>query len=219
MARKPRVVIPNFPHHITQRGNRRQKTFFSDDDYKAYLQTVAIEKKSAGVDIWAYCLMPNHVHLVAVPETADSLATLFRSAHRQYTRRINFREGWRGHLWQERFHSFVMDEKHLAAAVRYVELNPVRASLCDQPEHWKWSSANAHLAGRDDLLVSSAPMLERFPNWPKYLAGPTGSEQEKIIRLHSRTGRPAGDEVFVRKLEALTGRNLWPSKPGPKRFT
>ena len=110
-----------------------------------------------------------------------------------------------------------MDENHLAAAVRYVELNPVRASLCDHPEYWKWSSASAHLAGRDDLLVSSAPMLERFPNWPKYLAGLSGFNQEDSIRRHSRTGRPAGDEIFVRKLEVLTGRKLWPSKPGRKR--
>ena len=217
MARLPRVVIPDYPHHVTQRGNRRQKTFFSDDDYKWYVKTVAKEKKEAGVEIWAYCLMPNHVHLVAVPKSRDCLARLFQSVHRQYTRRVNFREGWCGHLWQERFHSCVMDEDHLAAAVRYVELNPVRGSLCDNPEQWEWSSASAHLAGRDDLLVSSAPMLERFPNWHKYLAGPSDRNQENSIRRHSRTGRPAGDRIFVRKLEDLTGRNLWPSKPGRKR--
>jgi len=217
MARLPRIVIPDYPHHVTQRGNRRQSTFFSEGDYKAYVETIAREKKKAEVDIWAYCLMPNHVHLVAVPKSPDSLARLFRSAHRQYTRRINLREGWRGHLWQERFHSFVMDENHLAAAVRYVELNPVRASLCDHPEQWEWSSASAHLAGRDDLLVSSAPMLKRFPNWPRYLAGLPGCNREDSIRRHSRTGRPAGDEVFIRRLEDMTGRKLRPAKPGRKR--
>jgi putative transposase len=216
MARLPRVVIPDYPHHVTQRGNRRQRTFFSDDDYKWYVKTVARETKEAGVDIWAYCLMPNHVHLVAVPKSTDSLARLFRSGHRQYTRRINFREGWQGHLWQERFHSCVMDENHLATAAPYIELNPVRASLCDHPEQWEWSSANAHLRGRDDLLVSSAPMLERFPDWREYLAGPSDCDQENLIRRHSRTGRPAGDKIFVRKLEVLTGRDLWPSKPGRK---
>lgn len=218
MARLPRVVIPDYPHHVTQRGNRQQRTFFSDDDYKTYVETIAREKKKAGVDIWAYCLMPNHVHLIAVPKSADSLAILFRSAHRQYTRRINFREGWRGHLWQERFHSFVMDENHLIAAVRYVELNPVRASLCDCPGQWKWSSASAHLDGHDDLLVSSTPMLERFPDWSKYLTGPRDCAQEESIRRHTRTGRPAGDDVFIERLENMTGRYLRPVKPGRKRI-
>jgi len=217
MARLPRVVIPDYPHHVTQRGNRRQRTFFSEDDYTAYLETVAKEKNKAGVDIWAYCLMPNHVHLVAVPKSADSLARLFRSAHRKYTRRINSREGWLGHLWQERFHSFVMDENHLAATVRYVELNPVRASLCDYAEQWRWSSASAHLAGRNDLLVSSAPMLERFPNWHNFLAELPDCNQEDLIRRHNRTGRPVGDEAFIKKLENMTGRKLRPSKPGRKR--
>src|SRR5210317_374899 len=130
MARMPRLVIPHYPHHVTQRGVRRQKTFFSDADYKTYLDLLATAKDGVGADIWAYCLMPNHVHHVIVPGKEDSLAALFSDAHRRYTRRINFREGWRGHLWQERFHSFVMDERHLNATVRYVELNPVAAGLC-----------------------------------------------------------------------------------------
>src|SRR5215831_4203837 len=129
MARLARVVVPGMPHHITQRGNRRQTTFFCDDDYHAYLELMAHWCRQCHVDIWAYCLMPNHVHLIAVPESEAGLRQAIGEAHRRYTRRINFRERWRGHLWQGRFGSFVMDEPYLLAAARYIELNPVRARL------------------------------------------------------------------------------------------
>ena len=217
MARMARVVVPRYPHHVTQRGNRRQKTFFSVADYEAYINLLTNAKIDAGVDIWAYCLMPNHVHLVVVPEQADSLSALFRDAHRRYTRRINFREKWRGHLWQERFHSCVMDENHLLATVRYTELNPVRAGLCLQPTDWAWSSACAHLQGEDDALVSVAPMLERINDWNKYLAARGSIIRLDTIREHVRTGRPLGDGAFVEELEHLTGRCLQKQKPGPKR--
>lgn len=218
MARMPRLVVPHYPHHVTQRGARRQKTFFSDADYKTYLELLAAAKEGAGVDFWAYCLMPNHVHHVVVPSSEHSLAALFSDGHRRYTRHVNFREGWRGHLWQERFHSFVMDERHLLATVRYVELNPVRAGLCARPEDWPWSSARAHLAGKNDILVSVEPMLARVDNWPSYLVDPNDQELAESIRRHTRTGRPYGSKQFVEELEALTGRSLRKKKPGPKRL-
>ena len=130
MARMPRLVVPHYPHHITQRGARRIKTFFTEEDYQYYLELVAEYKAEAGVEVWAYCLMPNHVHFVAVPTERDSLSRLFRRVHRHYSRAINFRQKCTGHLWQERFHSFVMDEQYLLATVKYVELNPVKAKLC-----------------------------------------------------------------------------------------
>jgi len=111
MARMPRLVVPNYPHHVTQRGNRRMKTFFSAADYNYYLELITKYKEEVGVEILAYCLIPNHVHFVAVPHETDGLAHLFREVHRYYSRYINFRENWKGHLWQERFHSFVMDEQ------------------------------------------------------------------------------------------------------------
>ena len=125
MARLARIVVPGMPHHITQRGNRRQQTFFNSDDYSVYIDLMAQWCREQGVRIWAYCLMPNHVHLVAVPSSEGGLRRAIGEAHRRYTRRVNFREGWRGHLWQGRFASFVMDESYLLAAARYVELNPV----------------------------------------------------------------------------------------------
>jgi len=213
MARMARVVIPGYPHHVTQRGNRRQTVFFSDADYVHYIDLMAEYTALSETEVWAYCLMPNHVHLVMVPKHEDGLRAALGEAHRRYTRRINFRNGWRGHLWQERFHSFVMDERYLLATVRYVELNPVKAQLCREPCEWPWSSARAHLEGKDDRLVNVPPMLERVGDWSHYLAGdPVASDE--VIERHTRTGRPLGRGAFVQRLEAATGRSLAPKPPG-----
>jgi putative transposase len=208
MGRTARLVVPGFPHHVTQRGARKQPTFFRTDDYRIYVSLMAQAMQRADAEIWAYCLMPNHVHLVVVPRNKNSLADLFRHAHRTYTLRVNSREGWQGHLWQERFHSFVMDEPHLLAAVRYVELNPVRAGLCGHPESWRWSSYHAHLAGTDDKLVSVAPMLKRVTDWKKYLSVDDSIETLDALRSHTRTGRPVGNDAFLSELERVSGRDL-----------
>lgn len=215
MARIARVVAAGIPHHITQRGNRRLTTFFQDEDYQAYIALMAEWCHKCQVEIWAYCLMPNHVHLIAVPKTEEGLRRGIGEAHRRYSRRINFREGWRGHLWQGRFSSFPMDELHLLAAARYVENNPLRANLVPEPSLWPWSSARAHLAKQDDALVKVAPLLEMVGDWGKFLAEEDG-DSEKSIRKHERTGRPLGTTKFVQKLELELGRTLAPEKPGPK---
>ena len=175
MARIARVVASGYPHHVTQRGNRRQQTFFSEDDYREYLRLMSASCARSGTEVWAYCLMPNHVHLIMVPQHADGLRSAVSEAHRRFTLRINVREGWQGHLWQERFHSFLLDETHLVAAVRYVENNPVRAGLCAHAEDWPWSSARAHLRGEDDGLARVAPMLAVVANWPRVPARSDGS--------------------------------------------
>ena len=217
MARLARVVAPGCPHHVTQRGNRRLETFFSEADYQAYLGLLAETCAQAATEVWAYCLMPDHVHLILVPSHPDGLRAALGEAHRRYTRRINQREDWRGHLWQERFHSFPLDEPHLAAAVRYVERNPVRAGLARQPEDWAWSSARAHLAARDDDLVRVAPLLERYPDWPAYLGAATQEATLETLRGHGRTGRPLGSESFVARLETMLGRRLGAGRPGRPR--
>lgn len=217
MARMARIVVPGYPHHITQRGNRRQKTFFCDDDFRYYLELLSTYTKMPGTEIWAYCLMPNHVHLVMMPEEEDGLRAVLAEVHRRYTRHVNFRQGWRGHLWQERFHSFVMDEAYLLATVRYVELNPVIAGLCRNPFEWKWSSASAHLNGADDQLVSVKPMLDRVGDWRAYLSGTSiRHEEHALIERHSRTGRPLGSLRFMETLEKITGVSLLPKRPGRK---
>ena len=138
-------------------------------------------------------------------------------AHRRYTRHINFKKGWRGHLWQERFHSFPMDEHYLLATVRYVELNPVKAELCTHPQDWKWSSASAHMAGSDDILVTVKPMLDRVGNWQHYLSIDDSSNND-LVAQHTRTGRPLGSDHFVNKLEDIYGKPLAPKKPGRKPY-
>ena len=214
MTRLARVVIPGLPHHVTQRGIRRLDVFFSDDDYRTYRTLLSDRAEQAEVAIWAYCLMPNHVHLIMTPRHADGLRAALGEAHRRYARAINQRHDWRGHLWQERFFSFVMDEPHLLSCARYVELNPVRAGLVRKAEDWPWSSARAHLAGENDGLVSVAAMLERIDDWRAYLAdAPRPAELERL-RTHLRTGRPAGSEAFIEQLEATAGRRLRPQRRG-----
>ena len=216
MARLARVVVPDHPHHVTQRGNRRQQTFFCDADYELYKSLLASYCAREGVEIWAYCLLPNHVHLIASPHSETALAAAIGEAHRRYTRAINFRQGWRGYLWQGRFASVVLDGAHLLAAVRYVEQNPVRAGLCRQPWRYPWSSAAAHVAGRDDDLVKSAPLLGLVPDWKQYVQRECSRTEVERLRRHERTGRPLGAEAFVRKLERLLGRPLLPRKAGRK---
>lgn len=215
MARMGRIVLPGYPHHVTQRGNRRQRTFFCDDDYRHYVELMAEFAREAETEVWTCCLMPNHVHLVMVPTHEEGLRAAIGEAHRRYTRHVNFRNGWRGHLWQERFHSFVMDERYLLATVRYVERNPVKASLCRHPAEWRWSSAPAHLVGRDDRLVRVRPMLDRVGDWSSYLASER-MEDAELIGQHTRIGRPLGSRDFVQQLEAITGNPLAPRKPGRK---
>ena len=161
--------------------------------------------------------MPNHIHIIAVPSRKENLRLAIGECHRRYTRRINFREGWRGHLWQERFSSFVMDERYLIACVRYIENNPVRANLVSRPEQWPWSSTSAHLAGKSNKLVKVEPVLSLITgDWRDFLAGAMTSEELEEFRRHGRTGRPLGDISFVGKLERYLGRRLKPQKPGRK---
>jgi putative transposase len=216
MARLARLVIPGLPHHITQRGNRRQQTFFNDGDYSAYVELMSEWCREEGVEIWGYCLMPNHVHLIAVPKTEEGLRRAIGEAHRRYTRRINFREKWRGYLWQGRFASFIMDELYLLAAARYVELNPVRAKLVAKAREWPWSSARSHLSGCNDLLVKVAPLLSMVGDWNAFLNSAVREEELRDLREHGRTGRPLGNSVFPDLLESLVGRVLKRQKPGPK---
>lgn len=218
MARIARAVAPGVPHHVTQRGNRRQQAFFNDEDYQSYLNLMSEWCARFRVEVWAYCLMPNHVHLIAVPETKDGLNLAIGEAHRRYTRRINFREDWRGHLWQGRFSSFIMEDQYLLACTRYVELNPVRAGLVKNPEDWRWSSAAAHIAGQEDTLVKTDPLLQIVNKpWKQFLTVDIEETEIDLFRKHERTGRPLGEDDFIEKLERLLDRTLKPQKPGPKK--
>jgi len=200
---------------VTQCGVRRMPTFFSDNDYRLYLELMAHHCRAAGVEIWAYCLMPNHVHLLAMPHSADALARGIGEAHRRYTCEINGRNHWRGYLWQGRFASFPMDEHYLLAAVRHIENNPLRAGLVEHPADYRWSSARAHFLGEDDLLVHVAPLLELVGDWGELLAAESDDEIG-AVRRHARTGRPLGSRAFIDQLCGEIGRELHKKRPGPK---
>jgi putative transposase len=189
MSRTARLVLPGIAHHVTQRGNRRQRTFFGDEDYALYLRLLRINSAKAGTRVWAWCLMPNHVHLVLVPSHEDGLRAALAPAHRAYTWEVNQREGWRGFLWQGRFASFPMEEDHLHACLAYVELNPVRAGLAAAPEAWRWSSARAHLGFGDDGVTDLAAARERVGDWRALLGSGLSDERLDAIRAAERSGR------------------------------
>jgi len=217
MARRSRIVIPDLPHHVTRRGNRREPIFFEDGDQEVYRDLLAEQSQRAGVEIWAYCLMPNHVHLIAVPKDVSGLGRAIGEAHRRYTNFINARGRWTGHLFQSRFASVPMDDAHLIAAVRYVSLNPVRAHLVARAEDWPWSSVHAHLSACDDGLVRVQPVLQRVRDFPA-LIQPRDSDDEafRAIRAAEKTGRPLATADFVADLERRLGRPIARRAPGRK---
>ena len=158
--------------------------------------------------------MPNHVHLIVVPETEEGIRLAIGEAHRRYTRHINFREGWRGHLWQGPFASYVMNGSYLLACSRYIELNPVRAKLVDKPDNWVWSSAGAHIKGKNDRLVK-VQMVNK--DWSDFLSSAYTEKDAESLRKHERSGRPLGNEALVERLEMKLGLTLKPQSPGRAR--
>jgi len=215
MARMARVVIPHTPHHITQTGNRMQQTFFKEGDYKFYLSLLKEYCRLNDVEIWCYCLMPNHVHIIAVPEKQDGIKTAISEVHKRYTRMINRRENRVGHLWQGRFYSFPMEESYLISAARYIELNPVRAGLVNKAEDWEWSSAKAHITGKDNEIIKVNPLIKIVNNWEELLFD--DSDDFSLLRMHEKTGRPLGSDDFIHKCEFISGRVLKKKKTGPKK--
>lgn len=217
MARLARAVFPGIAHHVTQRGNGRQQTFFADEDYAAYRELLSHHCREAGVAIWSYVLMPNHVHLILVPGDLDGLRRALAPLHRRYAGRIHARERRTGHFWQGRYGCVAMDEDHLAAAVRYVAMNPVRARLCDHAIDWPWSSA-ATLLGRDDDGVTDAgPVRCRIPDLAALLESAEDEERTRRLRKAETIGRPVGSAEWLEALEQSCGRRLKPSRRGPKR--
>lgn len=217
MARLARIIVPGIPHHVIQRGNRKQKVFFSDDDRLLYLSLITKYCLKHKVSVWAYCLMDNHVHFIAVPSDAGGLRSAFGEAHRMYSRSVNLRENWRGYLFQGRFISYPMDEHHTYVAVRYVECNPVRAKMVLRPEYYAWSSARAHIFGLPDPVLSAdvGSEIRKFlgiTDWRVFLCGEEMCCDLDAVRHHAKTGRPLGSESFVKELEKITGRVLQPYK-------
>ena len=220
MPRLARAIVVGCAHHITQRGNNRQGVFLVDDDRRVYLQILQEEAGKHKLEILGYCLMSNHVHLVAIPHEEDSLAKGIGRTHFRYSQYINRFHKRSGHLWQGRFYSCALDGRHVWLAMRYVELNPVRARLCRRAWRYEWSSAAAHTdeSARSDLL--HLPWwYEQFSAeaWRKELADGLSEEEVARIRLRTHTGRPLGSDAFLSKLETLLGRRMRPLPIGRPR--
>ncbi len=212
MPRLARTVCPGVPHHITQRGNRREVVFFTDDDRHAYLQWLKDYAEGNEVDVLAYCLMTNHVHLVVVPASEDGLQRVLKPLHMRYAQRINRTRNWKGHLWQGRYFSSALDETYLWAAIRYVERNPVRARMVRKAENYRWSSASAHCGLRHDATLTDKSawrrQFEGIGDWSAWLAEGDEPDKLEVLRRSADKGLPCGSKKFIQNLEKLTGRTL-----------
>ena len=217
MSRVARIVVPGFPHHITQRGNRKADIFETDEDRLAYLCFLKKYAAQYNLSVYAYCLMANHIHLVAVPGDELTLGKALRDAHTVYAMYFNTRTVFSGHVWQGRFFSCPLDEAHLWAAVRYVERNPVKAGLVERAEQYRWSSAAAHCGlFTDELLSTDFPPPGIVEDWSAWLAQPDEESVTDYIRQQTQTGRPCGNESFLDQVEALLNRTVRRKKPGRK---
>jgi len=214
MPRRPRIVIPNIPHHVTQRGNFQQAVFQDDDDYRTYCRLMNRYSREHNMPVMAFCLMGNHVHFIAVPPTRSTLARVFHAVHTRYARYSNERRQKRGHLWQGRFYSCPMDETHLCRAIRYVERNPVRACLVAHPWDYKWSSAAAHARNaKSPMEVADLVPGKDTSGWRDYLQYPDTILEDEIRRGTCK-GLPVGTDAFIEKLESALGQVLTPQRPG-----
>jgi putative transposase len=217
MARFARVVVVDVAHHVTQRGNARQIILSSDADRVAYLDLLRHASELHGLSLLGYCLMSNHVHLIVVPRAAEALAQALKQTHGRYAAYWNARNSSSGHVWQGRFYSCPLDETHLWRALRYVELNPVRAGMAQTAAEWRWSSAAAHCGSAPpDILLAMERWRKRWTvsEWSEYLAAEESATDLATVRQYTHTGRPLGSEEFVADLEQRTSRALSPRKAG-----
>ncbi|PIW68109.1 MAG: transposase [Candidatus Omnitrophica bacterium CG12_big_fil_rev_8_21_14_0_65_42_8] len=211
MPRIARVVAIDLPHHITQRGNYQQRVFLDDRDRTQYLSWIQEYSVKYSLSLLVHCLMDNHIHFIAIPHKEDSLARAFNTAHMRYSQYFNKKMKTKGHLWQGRFYSCVLDEPHLITAARYIERNPVRAKIVNKPWQWKWSSAQTHInegqaAVKPDNLFESIDMARG--SWKEYIDSKEDEKTVKAIRAHTLTGRPLGSKAFIEKLEKRFSRRL-----------
>ena len=219
MPRIARIIAPGYPHHITQRGNNRATVFFDNEDRQTYLKLLAGYAHKHALQIWAYCLMDNHVHLLIVPETETALARGIGLTNQVYTQYLNRKLNQSGRIWQNRFFSCVVEnEQYLWAVARYIERNPLKVGLAKNAEDYPWSSAKAHLTGSDDPVLSSPSWLD--PPERNAYAGFVFAEDIAMddgIRRATRTGRPFGSESFIDMLELRLDQTLRPRKAGRPR--
>jgi putative transposase len=222
MPRIARLVVPDYPHHITQRGNYRQIVFNDDADRRQYLELISLYSKKFHLTILSYCLMSNHVHFIAVPKNEDSLASTFRIAHTRYSQYFNKKIQTYGHLWQGRFYSCVLDDRRLIATARYVERNPVRIKIVKNPTDYNWSSARNHVGASHNDIIDTSTLFKHIDfkqkEWEKFIGESDEPDEVTVIRKYTMTGRPLGGTSFIRKLEKAFDKKLHALPVGrPKR--
>lgn len=224
MSRIARVVVPGVPYHVTHRGNRREAIFFHDDDREYYLALLSERAGRHGLDLYAYCLMTNHVHLLVLPGHEHSMARAIGEAHMLYSRRTNAEQRWSGHLWANRSHSTALDGEHTWNAVRYIEANPVRAGMVGTGDEYAWSSCREHagLGHATGILSHARPFPGHIgaEHWTRWINAGAEESAMAAIRQNTHTGRPTGSDAFVKDLEERLGRILVSAKVGrPRKCT
>ena len=220
MSRIARAVAPGYPHHVLQCGNYRRTVFEEDADYRRYLEMLGECMARFGLSVWAYCLMSDHVQYVCVPKNADSLAKALNTLHMRYSLYFNVKKHRHGHLWQGRFYSSILDDRHALEAIRYDETNPIRRGLVEDATSYRWSSARGHALGEfDPVLQDGCAIIHTVGDWNSYLGATRDGEFVENIQKNMRTGRPCGDREFVRTLEGLLNRSLTARPRGrPRKY-
>ena len=220
MARLARSTVIGYPHQVTQRGNYEQPVFEEDVDFQRYLAWLQQCVARYSVEIWAYCLMRNHVHFICVPKAEGSLAYAFNNLHMRYAQYFHGKKGVTGHLWKGRFLSCMLDDRSVFEEVRFIENNPVRAGLVARAEEYSWSSARHHVLGEPNPVTMDGHFLNgEIKDWRAYLAERGNDPILSRTWCNLKTGRPAGDEGFVRRLEEILGRRLVALPRGRPRKT
>jgi putative transposase len=223
MARRHRVVIPGWVHHITQRGNHRQPVFYSDHDRVVYMRLVEKYFRIYGIDLLGHSLMTNHVHFTAIPEEELSFSLGIGQLQHDFACWQNMQCGTSGHLWQGRFYSCPVEKDRVGQVLRYIELNPVRAGMVENPWDWKWSSAKAHITGQDPTGLLNMNLWQdifKTVDWREFLGSTADEEAVRAqIRRTTMQGYFLGSEATARRLELELGIQLLPKKRGRKRLT
>ncbi len=224
MPRIARLVVPGYPHHITQRGNYRQNIFSDDTDRRRYLNLVADYSQKFRLKLLAYCLMDNHVHFIVMPDSEESIADTFHIVHTVYSQYFNKKNSVTGHLLQGRYYSCVLDERHLLAAARYVERNPVRVKTVKDPTGYIWSSARGHAAVSNHDIINTDSLFDYIEikqnKWKDFINQSDDPDEVSVIRKCTASGRPLGNNIFVQKLEKISGQILHALPVGrPKKLS
>jgi putative transposase len=226
MARLPRLTAPGLPHHLIQRGNNRQSIFVDEADCVSYLRELAELADGHGLAIHAYVLMPNHVHLLATPAERETLPRVMQALGRRYVRRFNDRHGRTGTLWEGRYRSTLIEiDRYLLACMRYVEMNPVRAGLVNEPGHYRWSSHAHHVGLRVDPLITEHAVYWALGNTPferqvayrRLFEGGQEAGEVEAIRYATHRGWALGQDAFVESVSQNAGRRAAPRQAGRPR--